>query len=424
MKRSRWYRLTKFTTVWPRNLLVLALCYGLAALSAYKLFDLKITTDFTVGIPHSAAAYKSLKLLSDSFGAGVTQPLWILQVGNGKKNSVKSEEFFSAGIALMNDLTEHTVLGWDNINTVMLDSNFKPVNWSTVEKNLETDPVTQYEWQDLVSANNESVLIQITTPFDPNTGETKTFIKHVYHVIDLQKQNNPDYKFYFCGYKVYESDTIEHAWARFPLMIGFTVAAVFVLMGMFLQSAFVPVRLLFTLGVPIAATYGIAVAVYQDGILAWTTARTFRRIDEGFYWDIPVICFSIIVGLALDYDCFLITRVAEYRGNGYSAQAAILKAVYDTAGIITAAGIIMSLAFATMLLMSAGAVIQTGWLLTSSVLLDTFVVRTIVVPAVMSLADGIGWWPRKVPQDNLMDEFGDVIAERSRVLPHNSPEHR
>jgi RND superfamily putative drug exporter len=269
---------------------------------------------------------------------------------------------------------------------------------------------------DLVSERNSSVLHQITTPFDPNTGETKTFIKDVYDVIDKLQAKNSDYKFYFCGYKVYEADTIEHAWNRFPLMIGFTVAAVFVLMGIFLQSAFVPIRLLFTLGVPVAATYGIAVAVYQDGILSWMNTRTFNKIDQGFYWDIPVICFSIIVGLALDYDCFLITRIAEYRGDGYTAQASILKAVYDTAGIITAAGIIMSLAFATMLLMSAGAVIQTGWLLTSSVLLDTFVVRTIVVPAVMSLADGIGWWPRKVPTENLKDEFGNIVPQRTRLV--------
>jgi uncharacterized membrane protein YdfJ with MMPL/SSD domain len=62
---------------------------------------------------------------------------------------------------------------------------------------------------------------------------------------------------------------------------------------------------------------------------------------SGLYWLTPVMSFSILVGLGLDYDIFLYSRIYEYRLEGYSDRAAIAHGVYKTGGIITAAGIIM-----------------------------------------------------------------------------------
>jgi RND superfamily putative drug exporter len=424
LRKSWWYKITKFTTSHPYNYIVLIVCYGLAGACAYRIFDLKITTNFTVGIPHNADAYKALMILDEEFGSGVTQPFYMLQVPVNSKETVTNNEFFAAGFNMMATLVNRTALIPSSFQamTAQLDSTTDtqiPLTWDEASALLETDPVYAYQWTQQVNPLNNSMLYMITVPFDPNSYMTKGFVEDVYHALDTLDTSK--YKYYFCGFKVYEADTVMHAWNRFPLMIVFTIGIVFVLMALFLKSAFVPVRLLFTLGVPVATTYGIAVGVYQDGWLAWTGIDTFSVAHDGFYWDIPVITFSIIVGLALDYDCFLLTRIAEYRVDGYNAKASVLKGVHDTAGIITAAGIIMSLAFSTMLTMSEMAVRQTGWLLTSSVILDTFVVRTIVVPAVMSLADRFGWWPRKIPTTGLMNEFDEVDEnERSRLRPGES----
>ena len=62
-------------------------------------------------------------------------------------------------------------------------------------------------------------------------------------------------------------------------------------------------------------------------------------MSPALYWLTPVMTFSILVGLALDYDLFLFTRVKEYRHQGYTNRAAIIKGVDKTGGIITAAGL-------------------------------------------------------------------------------------
>jgi len=107
--------------------------------------------------------------------------------------------------------------------------------------------------------------------------------------------------------------------------------------------------------------------------------------------------FSILVGLGLDYDIFLFSRVVEYRKAGFSDRASITKGVYKTGRIITAAGVIMSIAFGGLLFSKQMVLNQFGFMLCIAVLVDTFVVRTLMVPAIMGLVGWVNWWPGHVP---------------------------
>jgi len=105
------------------------------------------------------------------------------------------------------------------------------------------------------------------------------------------------------------------------------------------------------------------------------------------------MAFSIIVGLGLDYDVFLISRVLEFRLHGYTNKASIVKGLYKTGHIITAAGIIMAVAFSGLLLSSEIILNQVAFFLVVAVLLDTFVIRTILVPVLLGLSGKHAWWP-------------------------------
>ena len=105
----------------------------------------------------------------------------------------------------------------------------------------------------------------------------------------------------------------------------------------------------------IAWVFGLSVLVYQNGILKWSNfaplSPTPNGKDEpGMCWLIPVMAFSIMVGLSLDYDVFLVSRIVEYRAEGKSDRESVLLGLAKTGRIITAAGIIMAIAF--LLLMS------------------------------------------------------------------------
>lgn len=235
-------------------------------------------------------------------------------------------------------------------------------------------------------------------------GQVQVYGGAAEHAVDYSQ-----YSFYLAGQRVVEADTVNHATGLAPTEIILTCLFVFVALSFFLKSMLTPFRLLFTLVIPVGALYGIAVAVYQDGVLNFLDIPAFSNRIGAFYWDVPIIAFNLIAGLALDYDVFLITRIVEHRVAGFSNAAAIRKSIFETSRVITAAGVIMATAFSILLMAPAPAVQATGFLLTSSVLFDTFIIRTLLVPALLSLSDNWAWYPRAVPLVDLRDEFGDLI---------------
>merc|ERR1712096_45444 len=104
-----------------------------------------------------------------------------------------------------------------------------------------------------------------------------------------------------------------------------------------------------------------------------------------------------MVALGLDYDIFLVSRIIEYRMNGLSDHRSIVKGVARTGNIISGAGVIMALAFCGLFSTDKVSLHQFAALLVTSVLLDAFIVRTVLVPALMMIAQKWNWWPRNMP---------------------------
>jgi putative drug exporter of the RND superfamily len=128
----------------------------------------------------------------------------------------------------------------------------------------------------------------------------------------------------------------------------------------------------------------------------------------GVTWWVPMFMFVMLVALGMDYNIFLIGRVKEEVAvNG--TRAGTQHALARTGGIITSAGIIMAGTFASMTSASLLGLVQIGFAVAFGVLLDTFVVRTTLVPAIIVLLGRWSWWPRRGPQG------------RKRDLPLESP---
>ena len=423
MSKSWWFKIGNCLTRFPVNLIMVLLLIGASAGIGYFALDMDFSTNLEMGVPRESPSLATLKKVSEEFSPGMILPFdGILEstvpdaVLNGT-DPVLNDDFFNAAWELYEAIrnshpafkdTDFSTPVFFNGTRVTADEAKQLLdadNGNTVYKVLWTQQVAQVDGQ------NRAMLIAVNAPFDPQTDEVKTFIKTIRKNIDATTFDKADFVPYFHGYKVYEYDTIEYTSGKFGLMLGVTTALVMVVVAVLLKSAFVPVRLTVTLIVPLAAVYGLAVLVYQHGILNWLHVDAVSNKAPGFYWDIPVFAFVVLLGLALDYDVFIITRIIEYRAAGYTNDAAIVMALYETGPVISAAGAIMAISFCSLMIMNSPAVQQTGWILVTSVILDTLVVRSILVPCVMSFADKIGWWPRKVPYNNLKNADGTPALE-------------
>jgi RND superfamily putative drug exporter len=165
----------------------------------------------------------------------------------------------------------------------------------------------------------------------------------------------------------------------------YVLGGVFVVLVLLLRALVSPIYLILTILLSYGATLGVVRLLFVDLLGA-----------AGIVWWVPMFMFVMLVALGMDYNIFLIGRVKEevvVHGTPSGTRLALAR----TGGIITSAGIIMAGTFASMLSASLLGLLQIGFAVAFGVLLDTFVVRTTLVPAITVLLGRWSWWPRRGP---------------------------
>jgi RND superfamily putative drug exporter len=167
--------------------------------------------------------------------------------------------------------------------------------------------------------------------------------------------------------------------------IVWVLLGILVVLILLLRALVAPIYLILTILLSYGATLGIVRLVFTD-LLG----------GAGVTWWVPIFMFVMLVALGMDYNIFLMGRVKEEVGRLPNREGTA-RAVSRTGGIITSAGIIMAGTFAAMMASSILGLVQIGFAVAVGVLLDTFVVRTAMVPALVTLLGRWSWWPRRQP---------------------------
>jgi RND superfamily putative drug exporter len=166
------------------------------------------------------------------------------------------------------------------------------------------------------------------------------------------------------------------------LVMVLVLSGIAVVMVLLLRSLVAPLYLILTILLSYASTLGITRLLFE-GIL-----------HINLTWFVPFFIFTMLMSLGMDYNIFLMGRVKEETANN-STRLGVQRAMERTGGIITSAGIIMAGTFAAMLSSSLVGLVQLAFAIMVGVLLDTFIIRTTLVPAIAMLLGKWNWWPRK-----------------------------
>jgi len=284
--------------------------------------------------------------------------------------------------------------------------------------------LTFYSTQVDVKKDTNTQIMSLILDFDPTELKVQDWIDDTRNLCDeLEEKGGLHVKFLLHNSIVTDYDTMKQTYDELPAMIGVAVCLAFFMMAVLMGSAFSIIRLFFVVALPLCAVLGVGVLVYQDGWLAWTD---YSRLQEtgAFYWSVPIVCFSAGLGLALDYDVFITARIKEFRSMGFNMQEAIARAMASNSNIICCAGLIMACALGSNLLSSNPSLSQIGFLMGLSVLVDTFLITTLLVPATMSYLDRIVWWPTRMPDPNSQGELSDGSdndSNNSEPYPYDEP---
>jgi RND superfamily putative drug exporter len=171
--------------------------------------------------------------------------------------------------------------------------------------------------------------------------------------------------------------------ASLALVVPIVLMVILVLLGLLLRSLVAPWYLALTVGLSYLASLGFAMLA-------------FVRLggDEGLIFVLPLLMFVFAMALGEDYNILVMSRIREEARTAPGLPAALTRAIGVTGGTITAAGVILAGTFAVLGVGGGGSDIrQLGFSIAFGVLLDTFFVRTLLIPSIAMLLGRWNWWP-------------------------------
>ena len=168
--------------------------------------------------------------------------------------------------------------------------------------------------------------------------------------------------------------------------VGIVLALAFLVLLLVFRSIWVPLIAALGFGLSVAATFGITVAIFQEGWLG------IVGDPQPLLSFLPIMLIGLVFGLAMDYQVFLVTRMREGWSHGKTAGNATSNGFKHGARVVTAAALIMISVFAAFMAQDMVFIKTMGFALAVAVALDAFVVRMMIIPATMFLLDERAWW--------------------------------
>jgi RND superfamily putative drug exporter len=192
---------------------------------------------------------------------------------------------------------------------------------------------------------------------------------------------------------------VHNAGVRDALVVApLVLLIVFVVLCVLLRSLVAPLMLTATVMLSFGATVGFSVLVFKY-------LFGFPAIDAGT----PLLAFVFLVALGVDYNIFLMTRVRE-EANVLGTRRGTLKALAVTGGVITSAGLVLAGTFSVLAALPLVVLTEFGFIIAFGVLLDTFLVRTVLVPALTLWIGRRVWWPGRLAREDEAAGPGQAVG--------------
>ena len=232
-----------------------------------------------------------------------------------------------------------------------------------------------------VSPDGHTVRYAIQTSFDPYSTEAIQLTNTITDVATAARPNTTleDSHIAIAGFPAINADLQRLLADDFQLLALATLIIVGLILILLLRALIAPLYLLGTVVLNYTAALGIGVLIFQ------------HILKTEIAWPVPLLAFIVLVAVGADYNMLLISRLREESQN--NIRIGVLRTVTNTGSVITSAGLIFAASMFGLMAGSISIMTQVGLIIGIGLLLDTFIVRTIVVPAIATLLGKTSWWP-------------------------------
>ncbi|OBG89900.1 MULTISPECIES: RND family transporter [unclassified Mycobacterium] len=232
-----------------------------------------------------------------------------------------------------------------------------------------------------LSPDGKTARFAIESSYDPYSGEATHLAQQMVEVANAARPNTSlaNATVSVAGFPAVNADIQRLLWSDFTLLAVATLLVVGLILFLLLRAVLAPLYLLGTVVLNYLASMGIGVLVFQWGL------------GHQIAWPVPLIALIILVAVGADYNMLLVSRLREESGR--NIRVGVLRTVASTGSVITSAGLIFAASMFGLMVGSIAIMIQIGLIVGCGLLLDTFLVRTLTVPAIATLLREASWWP-------------------------------
>jgi len=300
--------------------------------------------------PVESSQYKAFKTIEANFGAGQNGPLVVVAE---LPDAVTGDDLTAAEVEIGQKL-----FALDDVSAVA------PIG---------------------ASSDNTLIAFQVIPSTGPTSVETEDLVRNLRDLSPL----TGDVTLGVAGNASGNIDVSEKLGAVLPLYLAVVVGLSLIILIFVFRSILVPITATIGFVMSVFAAFGGITAIFQWG---WF-ASVFGVHDPGPILSfLPILLIGILFGLAMDYQLFLVSGMREAYAHGSSARLAVQRGLHAGKNVVIAAAIIMISVFAGFIFADSVLIQSIGFGLAFGVLLDAFVVRLLLIPAVMHLLGNAAWW--------------------------------
>ena len=235
-----------------------------------------------------------------------------------------------------------------------------------------------------ISPDGHSARYLVQTTLNPFSAEA---MDQVNAITDAARSAQPnttlaDAKISMGGFPAALRDTRDYYEHDIRFIIVVTLVVVLLILMALLRAIVAPLYLIGSVIISYFAALGISVVTFQ------------YLLGQQLHWSVPPLAFVVLVAVGADYNLLFVSRMRDESPHG--TRYGVIRTLTSTGGVITAAGLIFTASMCGLLFSSITTVVQGGFMIGVGVLLDTFLVRTVTVPAMATLVGRANWWPSRL----------------------------
>jgi RND superfamily putative drug exporter len=262
-----------------------------------------------------------------------------------------------------------------------------------LSKTLRATPGVASVAAPVINRAGDTAAVQAYPSSSPQSAATTSLVTHLRDSVLPPFERATGATVYVGGATAGQVDFAHVLSSKLPLFIGVVIALSALLLLVVFRSFLIPLQAALMNLLSIGAALGVAQAVFERGWLSGLFGVQPGPI-EAF---VPVMGFAIVFGLSMDYEVFLISRVHEEWQRRGDASAAVREGLGRTGRVVTAAAAVMVAVFGAFALSGNRVLELFGFMMATAVFLDAFVIRMVLLPAVLELLGRRTWaFPRKL----------------------------